>query len=1089
MNKLLRLWLGGLFCAVSFLGWGPLKAQVPVVPSLDELHSPFGAQDYENFESPEKVFYPETWFHYIGGNVSLAGITKDLEAIAAAGFSGIQLFHGQFGGIWPGTDGQITCLSPKWDAAVQHTAKECERLGLRFTMQGCPGWAMAGGPWIRPEQAMRHLVWSRTDVTAKESDAIVLPAAFSKEEDWRDYRDVAVIAFPTPLDDTGNPLRPETVRSNTEHDWAKVLTGEASIQLGAVTKDNPYRIDVTLPQETVVRTVEFPSINGLSHAWCYEPGVNVRVQAVMPDGEEVDILHTDLPQSSWQDDRPITLACRETEPTRNYRITIVNQHDITLGNVFLFSGARKNNWESEAGWTLRSIERGGQSVEQSKEAYVAQSGIVDLSDKMASDGTLDWKVPDGAWTILRIGHVNAGMKNGPAPPEGTGWECDKLSRAGSDTQFDGYIGRLIQNGGALGGGLLNGLLFDSWECKTQTWTPDMEQEFYQRTGYALRKWIPALFGYVVDDPERTARFLIDWRRVVGDLFADNFYGNMAERAKQNGLSISYETAAGDIFPADIMEYYKYADVPMCEFWQPFTEGYVGSLNVKPIKPTASAARLYGKPRVAAEAFTSFNHTWDENFQMLREVANVNCVEGVTHLIFHTYTHNPQVDFLPPGTSFAGAGIGTPFLKGQTWWKYMKEFNTYLARCGYLFERGCPVSDVLWYLGDEIDHKPDQQAPFPDGYKYDYCNPDVLLTRLSVRDGKIVTPEGISYEVLWMPSTYRMLPETLEKIYELLCDGAVVVGEAPKGLATLSGGDAAQRRFDEAVSKIWGEKPASGTRGVGNGKIISGMSIEQVLTRLEIQPDVHASGALWLHRTTGDVDWYYVCAPKGSGFEGVVDFRSTGRVRLWDPVDGSIEDIPCEQRDGRTLVALDLAPSGSCFIVFEKGEKQKKVSQQRTFETVAVLDGEWEFLFPEGWGTPRSVRSELKPWKDLDLSQEGKSFSGTVEYRTSFELPHFKKNRSYQLDLGRVERIAEIWINGKQVETLWTEPYRADVTDYLQKGENTICIKVTNTWFNRLVYDAGQPEEARKTWVLKWPDRSAPLRESGLLGPVVLRQQR
>ena len=300
MNKLLRLWLGGVFCVMAFLGWRPLKAQAPVVPSLDELHLPFGAQDYENFESPEKVFYPETWFHYIGGNVSLAGITKDLEAIAAAGFSGIQLFHGQFGGIWPGTDEQITCLSPKWDAAVQHTAKECERLGLRFTMQGCPGWAMAGGPWIRPEQAMRHLVWSRTDVTAKESDAIVLPAAFSKEEDWRDYRDVAVIAFPKPLDDTGNPLRPETVRSNTEHDWAKVLTGEASIQLGAATEDNPYRIDVTLPQETVVRTVEFPSINGLSHAWCYEPGVRVRVQAVMPDGEDIDILHTDLPQSSWR---------------------------------------------------------------------------------------------------------------------------------------------------------------------------------------------------------------------------------------------------------------------------------------------------------------------------------------------------------------------------------------------------------------------------------------------------------------------------------------------------------------------------------------------------------------------------------------------------------------------------------------------------------------------------------------------------------------------------------------------------------------------------------------------------------------------
>ena len=321
---------GGLFCVATALGLSVANAQVSVVPSYDELHRPFGTQDYQNFAAPEKVFYPETWFHYIGGNVSLAGITKDLEAIAAAGFSGIQLFHGQFGGVWPGAEEQITCLSPKWDAAVQHTAKECERLGLRFTMQGCPGWAMAGGPWIQPEQAMRHLVWSRTDVSANDPDVIVLPAAFSNEEDWRDYRDVAVIAFPTPLGDTGTPLRPETVESNTGHDWSKVLTGEASIQLGATTGNNPYRIDVILPEETVVRRVEFPSINGLSHAWCYEPGVNVRVQAVMSDGKEIDIVHTDLPQSSWQDDRPITLACTEAEPTRKYRITIVNQHDITI---------------------------------------------------------------------------------------------------------------------------------------------------------------------------------------------------------------------------------------------------------------------------------------------------------------------------------------------------------------------------------------------------------------------------------------------------------------------------------------------------------------------------------------------------------------------------------------------------------------------------------------------------------------------------------------------------------------------------------------------------------------------------------------
>lgn len=258
---------------------------------------------------------------------------------------------------------------------------------------------------------------------------------------------------------------------------------------------------------------------------------------------------------------------------------------------------------------------------------------------------------------------------------------------------------------------------------------------------------------------------------------------MAALARERGLSVAYETAIGDVVPGDIMQYFKHADVPMCEFWQPMSDNYVGSINFKPVKPTASAARMYGKRRVAAEAFTSFSHTWDEHPAMLKPVADANMAEGVTHLVFHTYTHNPQVGFLPPGTSFGGNGIGTPFLRGQTWWPYMHSFTDYLARCSYMFENGRPVSDVLWYLGDEMDHKPDQNAPFPDGFRYDYCNPDALLNRLSVADGRIVTPEGISYSLLWIPENRRMLPETVEAVYRLVKAGATVVGDAPSAPAT------------------------------------------------------------------------------------------------------------------------------------------------------------------------------------------------------------------------------------------------------------------------------------------------------------------
>ena len=683
------------------------------VPDATTLRHAFGAEDVAAFAQPAQVFRPETWFHFIGGNVAKPGLTADLEAIAAAGIEGVQLFHGQFGGPWPGVEPQIKCLSESWDGAVQHAAHECQRLGLRFTMQNCPGWAMSGGPWITPDKAMRHLVWSRADVTGGSNLSVALPQPQPSREEWRDYREVAVLAFPTPEGDTGQALAPVSVKSNREElPWLKCLRNQKDGKITLEPGPEPVWVEATFAEAVTLRTVELPSVQGFNHQWCYVPGVTITVQAVLPEGLREVARHA-LPESNWQDNKPISLACSEV-PAKTYRLTVNHQHTLALPSIQLFTAARQNNWEAEAAFTLRGLER-APHPRQAKTAWVDPARIVEVTAKLDAKGTLQWQAPPGRWTLLRWGHVNTGRRNGPAPPEATGWECDKLSPAGAETHFAGYIGRLAAQNGPVGGGLMQGMVLDSWECETQTWTPDMDRQFSRLRGYPLRAWLPALAGYVLGDPETTTRFLRDWRSAVNDLLVENFFGRMAALGHEKGLAISFETASGDVFPGDILEYYKHADVPMCEFWQPRTEAFVGSFEFKPVKPCVSAARLYGKPRVAAEAFTSFNLTWNEHPAMLKHIADLHFAEGVTHLVFHTYTHNPRTDWRPPGTAF-GAGIGTPFLRGQTWWPQMSEFTAYLARCGYLLERGRPVSDVLWYLGDEQDHKPLQAAPFPAGYR-------------------------------------------------------------------------------------------------------------------------------------------------------------------------------------------------------------------------------------------------------------------------------------------------------------------------------------------------------------------------------------
>ncbi len=1024
---------------IQFSRVGSVSAQnvFPAVPDTAKLRSAFSKNDQAAFLHPERIFYPETWFHFLNGSIRREGITRDLEAIAASGIQGVQFFHGQVGdpADWPGTEEHVECLSPKWESLVKHTAEEAHRLGLRFSLQTCPGWAMSGGPWIKPEQAMRHLSYSRTDISGgKEVD---VGLSVPQKEDWRDWRDIAVLAFPAPDGDTVAYCQIERVEAEAyQEEWQKLLNGEsnAAFTLQPTDAKKPYRIRVKMKGGAKVRSIEFNPIDQFNHEFCVQPDIHLRVMTP----SQTILLDTDFPRANWQDiDKTMTFALPDQKEQGEYILEITNKHSMHISRLCFSTATRGHNWEMEAAWTSRELLPLPKDMSEEGCGFVRRADILDLTEKMTSDGRLRWTAPAGQWIVLRIGHVNTGRRNGPAPAEATGWEVNKLDTAYVGYQFRSYIGRLTD--GPLKG-LVNNMLMDSWECSSQTWTRYMRQEFQERQQYDLLTWLPAIFGWVIDGREQTSKFLSDWRRTINELFTDNFYGYMTRLAHEKGMTVSYETAAGDIFPADPMEYYKYADVPMCEYWQPLS-GWLANRNYKPIRPTASAAHLYGKPRVSAESFTSFDLTWDERLRDLREVANQNMVEGVTHTVFHTYTHNPDADRYFPGTSFGG-GIGTPFLRKQTWWPFMRHFNTYLARCAYMLERGFPVNSVLWYIGDEIEQKPDQFAPFPNGYTYDYCNTDALLNRIKIRNGSWTTPEGICYDVLWVPEMKRLLPETINRLHAMEAQGGRVIRDVP-------------------ISELG-----------------------QAFERLNLQPDVKLTEPRWFHRCADKADWYMICPQKGKAFSGEVSFRQRGRAELWNPMNGSIQLADAEPDGEYTRVRLDLQRGEMLFLVFRHDARPQSMKTLKATE-VMPLD-KWTLTFPEGWGIDKPLLlTELKAWKDLPLSDEGRAFSGTATYETSFQTDHMKRGQQYMLSLGEVEEIAVVKVNGEVVDTLWADPYQTDITPHLRRGSNTIVVELTSTWFNRLAYDAAQPKEQRRTWVINGPSAKEPLRPSGLLGPVEL----
>ena len=1115
----------------------------------------------DGFREPPKDSRPETWFHLIGGNVAKPGLTADLEAIKGAGLSGIQLFHGN-GKPWPGVEPQIPCLSPQWDEMISHVANECRRLGLRFTMENCPGWSMAGGPWITPDKAMRHLVWSRTDADGGSPLTLKLPKPQPSNDGWRDYRDIAVLAFPTPSGNDGKYLLPTSVRSNRDKlPWADLFTGKLVGKKDGLVlldpTDGPAWLEVDFSEPSTLRSIEFPSVGMVTARRYFDPGMAIRVE-VKSNDDWKEVASREIPRSNWQDGKPLTLALPESTGT-TYRILFDLKNPVKLESLKFSSAAKIDDWEGQAAHTLRSMDYPS-APKQDPKTWVASDKILDLSKNLSPDGELKWDAPPGKWTILRFGNVNSGARNGPAPKEATGFECDKLSTDGADQHFAGYIGRISGPGGAADQGRLQGMLLDSWECGVQTWTPAMEQEFSARSGYALRKWLPALAGYVVDGHERSGRFLRDWRATINDLIVHKFFGRLATLAHERGLKVSFEAALGDVSPGDILQYYGQADIPMCEFWQP-NDPHWGGLETKPITPTVSAAHIYGKNRIAAEAFTSIVLRWDEHPFMLKHLADRHFTYGLNHLVFHTSTHNPRLDVVP-GTSFGG-GIGTPFLRNQTWWKTMPEFTGYLARCQFMLEQGRPVSDVLWFLGDDLDHKPRQDSPFPNEFQFDYINPDALINRIKVVDGKLTTPEGLAWKVLWLPKCPHMTPETLARMRDLLSAGATVIGEPPRQNASLRGGDEAGARFAALVKELWGEKPvASGDRKIGAGRLLWGADLDDTLDKLKIEPDVIGTGsATWCHRRTEDSDIYFVAAARDQELCANLGFRAQGRPEFWDPLTGMSRPVSVFHRQGNhTFIPLDLAAAGSVFVVFRKGESGPAVTRvehdgsvlldaadttqtdkgnppriqgliagepvqpwvehkmpeceianggtkllawepghYRVLNGDKVLldtkvetppqitaDGSWKLTFPKGWDTPESVDlPELKFWSDLE-DPATRAFSGSATYSCDLAVPALSPGMRAMLDLGEVANIAEVAVNGKPAATLWTAPFRTDITSYLKPGKNRISVSVTNTWRNRLAYDASLPEPQRKTWTLAGPPANARREAAGLKGPVVLR---
>ncbi|MGQ9697331.1 MAG: glycosyl hydrolase [Armatimonadota bacterium] len=554
-------------------------------------------------------------------------------------------------------------------------------------------------------------------------------------------------------------------------------------------------------------------------------------------------------------------------------------------------------------------------------AAVEPRQIVNLTDRLRPDERISWDVPEGDWVILRIGHAPTGKENHPSPREGLGLECDKLSREALLEHWNGMMAKILADIGPLAGKSINASLIDSYEVFSQNWTPAFREEFRRRRGYDLLPYLPVITGRVVGSIEESERFLWDFRRTVADLFAENYYGYFRELCHRSGLKFYTEPYGNGFF--DDLQCGGLADMPMGEFW-------VGGGAIETTKLAASAGHTNGRRIIGAESFTAddVNGRWKVDPYSIKALGDLVFCQGVNRYIFHRYAHQPWLN-LKPGMTMGPWGMHLE--RTITWWEQSAAWLRYIARCQYLLQSGLFVADVCYFCGESapssLPARSSLRPSLPDGYDYDGCDATVVRNRMSVRNGRIVLPDGMSYRVLVLPDSRFMTPQMARKIRDLVRAGAVVIGPKPLKSPSLSGYPRCDEEVRAIADEVWG-----GVDGVnvtehayGRGKVIWGQSLQEVLRKLGIPPDFEPAttrdGArlAYIHRTLGTAEVYFVSNQSHRPQRVACTFRVSGRVpELWHPDTGDIETAPVyEEKNGRTTVLLSVDPAGSVFVVFRR----------------------------------------------------------------------------------------------------------------------------------------------------------------------------
>lgn len=624
---------------------------------------------------------------------------------------------------------------------------------------------------------------------------------------------------------------------------------------------------------------------------------------------------------------------------------------------------------------------------------------------------------------------------------------------------------------------------DSLEVYQQDWTDTMLAEFQKRRGYDLRPLLPAL---VMDKVPNAAEIRYDWGRTITEVFNDNFMMPMQAWAKRNGTK--FRIQGYGVPPAAISS----------NEWADISDGEGAQWHVvRAARWASSANHIFGRNVTSSETWTWLHSPAFRATPLdMKAEADIHFLQGINQLIGHGWAYTPpRVEY--PGWRFYAAG---EYSDRNPWWIVMPDLAKYLQRMSWIMRQGKPSNDVALYLpnADAYAHFSPAKvhlidveremvgekllpALFTSGFNLDFFDDAILQKHGSVAKDALRLGQS-SYKAVVLPGIERMPLESARKLNEFVKNGGVVVAtrRKPSMVPGMKVTDAERTEFASIMSDLFGGSNPR-VKFVERDED-AGAALKSVL-----QPDVEITGGDerfgFVHRKTADADIYFVANTSNQVKNVKIRFRDFNKnLTVLNAMNGDAY-LYSNVVDAKTEIPTVLQPYESKVFVFSNAKAEASYGLGSVSkESVTNIGENWMVSFA---GKPPVTYKDLGSWTDSDST---KFFSGTASYEKSIDVP--AGNYSTTLDFGDaipldfevqrngmrtyldppIKEAAVVYVNGQRAGSVWSPPYRIDISKFVKPGANQLRIVVANTAVN---YMAGRKLPDYRLLNLRYGERFQP----------------